>query len=72
MAKEVKIIWLCPRGHTPSYLSRQDKKNGGKMLDRIEAEAELSRLVNDNWVIVAAGGGMGTWGGGFVVLQRDT
>ena len=34
------------------------------------AEAELSRLVNEGWAIVA-GGGFGATSVGFVVLQKD-
>lgn len=40
---------------------------------REDGEAELTRLVNDGWVIVTGGGGTGAemmWG--FVVLQRET
>jgi hypothetical protein len=39
---------------------------------REDAEKELTKLVNEGWVIVAAGGGSGAelvWG--FVILQKD-
>lgn len=39
---------------------------------REEGERELSRLVNEGWVIMTSGGGPGAdlmWG--FVILQRD-
>lgn len=38
-----------------------------------ECEAELTRLVNEGWVITAAGGGGSSYTtNGFVVLVRDT
>jgi hypothetical protein len=40
---------------------------------REDGERELTRLVNEGWVIVTGGGGSGAglvWG--FVVLQKDT
>ncbi len=39
---------------------------------REDAEGELTRLVNDGWVIISSGGGTGAelvWG--FVILQRE-
>ncbi len=39
---------------------------------REDAERELTRLVNEGWVIVGAGGGNGAelvWG--FVILQKE-
>jgi hypothetical protein len=39
---------------------------------REEAERELTRMVNDGWVIISSGGGTGAdlvWG--FVILQKD-
>lgn len=40
---------------------------------REEAERELTRLVNEGWVIISSGGGTGAelvWG--FVILQRES
>lgn len=40
---------------------------------REDAEKELTRLVNEGWVIISSGGGTGAelvWG--FVILQRET
>ena len=39
---------------------------------REDAEKELTRLVNEGWVIISSGGGTGAdlvWG--FVILQRN-
>jgi hypothetical protein len=39
---------------------------------REDAEKELTRLVNEGWVIISSGGGTGAelvWG--FVILQRE-
>lgn len=64
MAKEAYILWVHGdqsdhgRGNKVSY--------GTKSQDKV-----LTDLLNQGWVIVAAGGGAAI-AYGFIVLQRDT
>jgi hypothetical protein len=66
--KEVKIVWI-------SHISFEgDDNNGGKYLDHTkEHEGALTKLVNEGWRIITAGGGHGYTQSvsEFVILQRE-
>ncbi len=66
--KEVKIVWI-------SHVSFVGGDNeGGKYLDHTkEHEETLTKLVNEGWRIITAGGGHGYTQSvsGFVILQRE-
>jgi hypothetical protein len=71
MAKEIKILWVSAYHET-------EVRSEHKILYTVDAEKELTRLVNDGWTILTAGGGYGVSGaktmtdfGGFVILQRE-
>jgi hypothetical protein len=66
MAKEVKVVWIRftgedhPEGLDPKAIFGAESQ-----------DAVLTKLVNEGWVIVTAGGGSERMTG-FVVLQKDT
>jgi hypothetical protein len=66
--KEVKIIWI-------SHISFEGSDKGGSQyFDHTrEHEEALTKLVNEGWRIITAGGGHGYTQSvsGFVILQRE-